>query len=273
MDELLPQTTFLHRLRQMCQEDERVIAALLYGSFTSKEADKYSDIECALFFDASLLEIVDKAEWVRGIAPLYLFFADDFGHYTAIFEGLIRGEFHFECADKISEIVHWRGNVWYQQPSDAILVDRTGALAEAVAVLTKPIAPRDTPTTAESLIHHFFNTLLFGTNCLSRGELARALDILTLCHRYLLWMARLVEGTVEHWATPSRRIETELSPEAYHRFRDCTARLDEKEITEAYQASWQWGRDLSEILMERHHLLLPPMLLNDLQVRLTLNHD
>lgn len=273
MDESLPQIALLRRLRQRCQEDEQVIAALLYGSFTSNEADKYSDIECVLFFDASLLEIVDKAEWVRGIAPLYLFFEDDFGHYTAIFEGLVRGEFHFERADKISEIVHWRGNVWYEQPGDAILVDRTGAFSEVVAFLTKPIEPRDTPTTAESLIYHFLNILLFGTNCLSRGELARALDILTLCHRYLLWMARLVENIVDHWATPSRLIETELSIEAYHRFRACTARLDEKGMAQAYQASWQWAFELSKILMDRHRLTLPPMLLNDLQVRLTLNHD
>jgi len=52
-------------------------------------------------------------------------------------------------------------------------------------------------------IVNFANWMLFGRNVFVRGELARALEILSIAHRNLLWLARLAEQTTEHWPTPS----------------------------------------------------------------------
>ena len=92
------QEAMIARLRNLCLQDEHVVAALLYGSFTRGEGDALSDIEAALFFVDDALRTLNQQAWVQQIAPVALYFDDDFGHHTAIFTNLIRGEFHFEPA-------------------------------------------------------------------------------------------------------------------------------------------------------------------------------
>lgn len=255
------QTTMIDRLRGLCQQDQRLMAATLYGSFTVGEGDAYSDIECVLFFEPAHLATLDKRAWVEQIAPVYRFFADDFGHYTAIFEHLIRGEFHFDSTDDLAKVATWKGSAWFPSAASCILVDRKGDLERLMQPLFGAPPERDTAETAAHLLDSFTNLMLFGSNVLARGELARSHEILQLVHRTLLWMARLVEHTTAHWPTPSKGLEKDLSTASYRRFAACTAALDPDAIRDAYRASWQWGQDLSAILMERHHLPLPVDLL------------
>ena len=76
----------------------------MYGSFALGEGDVFSDIEFVLFFRDDALPDLDQRAWVAQIAPVELYFADDFGHYTAIFDNLIRGEFHFEPASAMDQV-------------------------------------------------------------------------------------------------------------------------------------------------------------------------
>lgn len=258
---MLIQQALVESLRKQCQEDKHVVAATLYGSFAMGEGDAFSDIECALFFDSTALATLDRRAWTAQIAPVFTFFADDFGHYTAIFDGLIRGEFHFEPAEKIATVATWRGNAWFPDLSKAILVDRTGELWEHMQPLTGAPPPHDRPETVQRLIDNFINVVIFGLNTLERGELARSLEILGLCHRYLLWMARLAESSLAHWPTPSRRLEQELSRAGYERFTHCTASLDRAALHLAYGAAWAWGAKMISDLVNRHSLAQPEQLI------------
>lgn len=100
----------------------------------------------------------------------------------------------------------------------------------------------------------------FGLNTLERGELARSLEILSLCHRYLLWMARLVEASTAHWPTPSRRLEQEVSQASYERFAQCTAFLERAALHRAYGSAWTWGVEMMTGLAQHHRLGLPVQL-------------
>jgi lincosamide nucleotidyltransferase len=40
---MMPQEQMIVQLDNMCRQDQRVVAAMLYGSFTCGEADQYSD--------------------------------------------------------------------------------------------------------------------------------------------------------------------------------------------------------------------------------------
>jgi lincosamide nucleotidyltransferase len=217
------QLDMIERLRTACRDDLRVIAATLYGSFVTGEADAYSDIEAALYFVPEALATLDRQAWVAQIAPVELFFADDFGHYTAIFANLVRGEFHFHAADRIPEVAGWRGSAWFPSVEAAVLVDRTGDCRQIDGLENAP-PDRDPPEMAARLAANFANGVLFGSQVLARGEAARSLEVLVFTLRYLEWLARLVEGNVAHWPTPSRRWERDLSAEAQARFIDCTAR-------------------------------------------------
>ena len=264
---MLPQMAMIQRLRALCQTDERVVAATLYGSFTVGEADQYSDIECVLFFDAAAVGRVDKQAWVNQIAPTLLFFADDFGHYTAIFDNLVRGEFHFDSVEDLQLVATWQGSAWFPSAESAILVDRTGQLTTAMQPLVGSPPERDTPETVSRLVPNYINLVLFGTNTLRRGELARSLEILGLVHRSLLWMARLVEHTTDHWPTPSKKLEQDLSPERYARLAACTAALDAAALNRAYRAAWLWGQELAAELCARHWLDYPAALCHQISTQ------
>ena len=69
-------------------------------------------------------------------------------------------------------------------------------------------------------------------------------------------MARLVEGATQHWPTPSRSLEKDISLEAYPRLVACSARLDREALRAAYHATWQWGNDMAGVLARRHGLHL-----------------
>lgn len=263
------QTMMIERVRHLCQQDERLVAALMYGSFTRGEGDQFSDIEFALFFADEQLPKLDQQAWVAQIAPLALYFADDVGHQTAIFTNLIRGEFHFKPASELPVVETWRGNAWFPSLAATVLVDRTGELAKYLQPLLGASPERDTAATVLALTNNFINWMLFGSNVLARGERARALEILGIIHRYLLWMVRVLEGATAHWPTPSKNVEQDISAAAYARYQQCTATLDQVMLAQAYRMSWTWGQTMIEILAQRHQLALPALLLRQLTERLT----
>jgi lincosamide nucleotidyltransferase len=265
---MLPQTLMIEKIRALCQQDEGITAALLGGSFSIGEGDAYSDIDCVLFFDPGALTTLDRRAWVEQIRPTLLFYADDFGHFTAIFDNLIRAEFHFNSDLEMAKVSGWQGSVWFPSLEAAILIDRSGRLAGYLQALIGAPPERDLPETVEQLTASFANLTLFGLNVLERGEHARALEMLGLVHRYLLMMARLVEGTTSHWVTPSRGLEQDISPQAYARFVGCTASLDRDALCHAYQRTWEWGIEMAAALYCRHSLILPQALLDAISARM-----
>lgn len=244
----------IERLRQVCQADERLEAAMLYGSFALQEGDRYSDIDCLLYFQDERLGEIDQRQWLSQVATLYVYYRNEFGNGAAVFENLVRGEFHFDPASQMEKLESWRGILYFPYPQATILLDRRGRLSQHLRGLSQPPASHDTPQEAETLRNSFFNWTLFGANVLARGEAARAQEILHLLHDDLLRMARLLAGRQERWINPARMAEQELPPGDYLRFQACTARLDPAELRQAYRAAWEWGIELIAQLSTRHDL-------------------
>jgi lincosamide nucleotidyltransferase len=258
---VLPQQALIERLRQRCRQDGRLVAAMLYGSCARNEADRFSDIDTILFFrDESLAEI-DQRAWVSRIAPLELYYHNEFGIGVAIFSNLVRAEFHFDPASKMADIESWQGQTWFPSLEGPLLVDKTGQLRVHLQRLVGPPPSHDTPQDVRYLCDSFLNWYLFGTNVLARGEQARALEILNLVHDHLLRMGRLLELIPERWIKPTSALEDELSPAAYRRYQACTARLARGELWEAYAAAWTWGNEMLAALAERHSVVLPDALM------------
>ena len=137
----LPQEPLIARVRDLCRSDERLVAALMYGSFASGEADAHSDIEFWLFFAAP----TDERAWLGEVGPIRYTVVNEFGAHVVLFPGLIRGEFHFATADDIPSVATWptRG-----APTGRMLIlDRTGALRRALDSLPDgPVLPTDLDT-------------------------------------------------------------------------------------------------------------------------------
>jgi lincosamide nucleotidyltransferase len=81
----------------------------MYGSFALGQGDRLSDIEFYLFFEDEALGTLKEEGRVSQIAPRDLYYVNEFGNGTAIFENLIRGEFHFEAASNVRLVDTWCG--------------------------------------------------------------------------------------------------------------------------------------------------------------------
>lgn len=262
------QDELIARLAQLCRQDDRLLAAMHYGSYTRGEADHYSDLDIMLFFEDEALAGIDQQTWLGQTAPLELFYVNEFGNSVAIFENLVRGEFHFDPAAKMTDLDQYRDRVRFPTLERTIIVDKTGRLAEVLAPLIGPALAHETAAEAHYLGHSFLNWFLFGFNVLSRGEHARALEILNLVHDNLLRMARIEEGRTERWISPTKALEQDISPAAYHRFQACTADLQPAALQSAYRSCWTWGMEMMECLGQRYELAWPVKLMRRINERL-----
>ncbi len=261
------QQRLIARVRSLCQRDPRIIAALMYGSFTRGEGDQFSDIEFFLFFDDQALDTLDPIAWLNEVEPVELYFVNEFGVGTAIFRSLVRGEFHFEPIARMNEISGWPRRERLPPADKMVIIDRTRALTDLITQLGATDTGLTTADHLSFLWGSYLNWMLFGVNVLARGEHARALEILGFVQRYLLWFARIREASYDHWLTPARKAEKELSADAYARFVTCTASLEKRQLERAYANAWTWGQSQGRIISLEYGLDLHERLVNRLDGR------
>jgi lincosamide nucleotidyltransferase B/F len=263
---MLQQQSMIERTRRVCREDGRLVAAMMYGSFAQNEGDEYSDIEFILFFEDDELATLDQEEWVSRISPVGLYFVNEYGNGTAIFENLVRGEFHFDGASDIETVVgeSMKDTDWLPSLEDTLILDRTGELTPRLRRIVGPPPERDTPEQIRFVCNCFVNWFVFGSNLLARGEFARSLALLGIVRDRLLQMVRVLEHSTLHWFNASKFLEREISDPSYARFVACTARLDDDEIRSAYLATWEWGRELMSAIADRYDAAPPEAFLERL---------
>lgn len=264
---MLPQDKLIARLERICREDEWLLAAMHYGSYTRGEADQYSDLDILLYFADEVVANIDQRAWLNQIAPVELFYVNEFGNSVTIFNNLVRGEFHFDPAGKMADLAQFRNRLRFPALEKTIIVDKTGRLAEALAPLIGPPLSHETAAEAQYLGDSFLNWFLFGFNVLSRGEYARALEVLSLVHDNLLRMARILEDKTERWITPTKSLEEDISPAAYRRYQACTAALDPAALQSAYRACWAWGNEMMDRLGQEYKLAWSTELLQEINRR------
>jgi len=255
------QQRLISRVHELCRLDSRLDAALMYGSFAQGTGDAHSDVEFWLFF-ATDLRHVDASAWCNQVAPVLHVVRNEFGAHVAFFAGLIRGEFHFATVDDIAAVARWpaRGAPVHRM----IVVDRHNRLRPALESLPDSAPVPQTWAEIDALCGRFANWLVLAHHVRQRGELFRALDALTHVHRHLLWMARLVEDDTEHWLTPSRRAEAELTPPTIHTLVSSTAVAEDTAIRAAILHAWSCGRSWWTRLADRYGAPVPQGLFAEL---------
>ncbi len=265
-----PLSQHVERLRALVHADERVEAALIYGSWSVGEADQFSDLDAYIFFREGAIDTLDPEQFVRQLATVLLAYTNVFGLFAVVFEDLTRAEFHFEPATSgIEAMASWAGLVSLPDPARAILLDRTGRLTEAVVALQAPLAP-DPATTAPQLIHELLNWTLMVAHVFERGELARAhAGLQTLVAPSQLQLCRLLRHTTSHWLTPTRALEDDLSADDRRHYAATTSSMARDKLATALDASWRWSLTLIEEAATRWALPYPAPLCRALSAKIT----
>lgn len=251
MPQQIPHHKMILRLKECCQADPRILAAMLYGSFANGTGDQYSDIDCMIYFKDDALQGVNQRDWVTQIAPVLVYYINEFGNGAAIFDNFVRAEFHFDPASRMNELEKLRGIVWFPNKETIILVDKTNQLSKHLDILIGSPPLHNSLQDVEYLYNSFCNWILFGANVFARGEIARAYEVLKLVQDNLLRMSRLRSGETQHWITPTRKLENELSANVYTRYQSCTSKLTQKDLLIAYLAAWDWGVEMLYELFEQ----------------------
>jgi lincosamide nucleotidyltransferase B/F len=265
---MLVQERLIARVREVCHADQRMDAALMYGSFAHGEGDAHSDVEFWLFFAPGQRAGVDPRAWCAQIAPLTHLVVKEFGTHVAFFPHLIRGEFHFAASADIAEVRSWpaRG----APAGRMIVLDRDGSLRAALDSLPGSFPLTATGKEAETMCGRFANWFVLAHHVTERGEILRALDALAQVQRHLLWMTRLAEGQTGHWLTPSRRAEADLTPQAVTALKQTTASTaTADDVRRALQAAWRYGRACWQQLAQRYATSTPDALFAELDEAIT----
>jgi lincosamide nucleotidyltransferase B/F len=247
---VLVQQQLIRRVRELAAADERVVAVLMYGSFSQRQGDEHSDVEFYLYFEDGRLAAVDRRAWIEAVAPLVLWYRNEYGVDTAIFSSLVRGEFHFEAASAIVDVWGW-DRAWFAGLDDAVVYDRTGALTDAVQPLVRSAPRLDEASEGAFLVASLLNWTLMGSSILARGDHARAYGFLQFIQSFALRAERLLANETRSWEEPRRRLAQDL-PDAHRRYVQCTARLEPPALVAAYAATWSWSRELIDALAVRY---------------------
>lgn len=222
------QLQMIEKVRDIALSDEAISSILMYGSFTKGEGDQYSDIEFYIYHKTE--EYPDKLSFVSQIAPVMLFFTNEFGTDVAIFDNLIRGEFHFHPIANMEEIRSWAEMISFEFKDKMNLVDKDGILT-AILDSIPPVKPQqNTPENKDFLTQNLLNNLIFANNLILRGEYAHAHQLFVFIQRYLLWLMRLHLSAENHWEAPTKKLEEDIPYEWYRKYEQCIPTLNKDSL-------------------------------------------
>jgi len=242
----LPQLQMIDKTRSIAQKDINVSAVLMYGSFTKDEGDQYSDIEFYIFLNAK--EKFSGENWVSQIHPLAVYFKNEFGSEVAIFENMVRGEFHFLTTREMNVIKSWEGLVTFSDFEKMILVDKDGLLINTLNQLQTKEPVRTKHENVLWLSQSLLNLLVTTGNLIKRQEYAHAYQSLSNVQRYLLWLIRVATKQTNHWESPTKNLEKDIDPDWYHVFQQTTTDLDSEKIDTAFKNALIVSRKLFDQL-------------------------
>jgi len=235
-----PQPLMIEKVKELAVADAKVSAVLMYGSFIKGEADQYSDIEFYIFCRQAL----HHESWVAGIRPVRMFFRNEFGTEVAVFDNLVRGEFHFAPVEDIEVVKSWEGLTTFEYADRMILADKDGLLAEVMSCISKERPRHDSADHIRWLGQSLINNLLMTKNIVLRGEYAHAQQCFQYVQKYLIWLIRLADGADNHWESPAKKLESEITRSWHEAYAACVPDLQADRLMESLKAAVNLGLEL-----------------------------
>ena len=171
----------------------------------------------------------------RGLSRcVQLFFTNEFGIEVAVFDNLIRGEFHFLPVEQIGVIRTWEGLTSFRYYQKMMLMDKEGLLAEQLAPIRKETPPFGAPEAVRWMAESAVNHLLMVRGLIARGEWVHAQQNFQYIQKHLLWLIRVTVGAFDHWEGPSKKAEEDLPRIWYDRYVACVPSARAESLRSCY---------------------------------------
>lgn len=170
--------SILDQFMAACQSDERIVAALLIGSYANATADAHSDLDLCVITNDDAFDSFDagKEDFVRRLGePLFM---DDFGTASYVLSILSNGtevDLLIERESKLTHLLHGP----YR-----ILVDKKHLFEEVIPWRQQVKPEAEQLETLRRQVYWFWHDMVHFITAMSRGQLWWAygqLEILRTC--------------------------------------------------------------------------------------------
>ncbi|MFA5583844.1 MAG: aminoglycoside 6-adenylyltransferase [Bacteriovoracaceae bacterium] len=248
------QLAMISQVKESSLLDPNIRSVFMYGSFIKGEGDKYSDIEFYIFLTDT--KKFDEKHWVSQLGKVDLFFQNEFGTKVAIYDDLIRAEFHFLDVKEIGIIKSWEGLVSFEHKDKMIQVDKDGLLKNVLDSISVISPARNSRESIEWLAQSLVNSLVYTSHLIGRKEWAHAHMTFSYIQKFTLWLMRVEALAFDHWESPSKSIEKDIPKMMYEKYVKICPPLDPNAITTSFRDSVEIADELLSILKVNHEIAL-----------------
>lgn len=243
--------------------DDRVIAAVIYGSYARGNPDEHSDLDLGVITtDAAYAEFAAGREaFVRRLgAPVLM---EDFGSTTHLFLIFADGAEVELALGRASETHQNHGGAFH------VLLDKQGILAGVTSAREQPDATEQVETLRQQ-IYYFWHDLAHLITALGRGQLWWAGGQIEQLRRICVNLARLRQDFLdpEVGDDPYFKIELNLPAEQLVGLEPTFCAMRREEMLGAAHALLDFYRGVAPELARAHGIAYPDVLERSLSARL-----
>jgi len=246
------QLTFVNRLTEICQSDDRVVAAFLGGSYAKGYSDAYSDLDvCVITTDHAFEDFSKGREtFLRALGNLV--FLESFGNPDTsfyIYADDTEGELHFASEGRLHQI---------HSGTYKTLVDKKNILAEAV------FPPFEQPSSDQlaklrGLISVFWHELSHFITAMQRDQLWWARGQLEALRSVSVNLARLNYNFLDPEIGEEAyfKIETMMPVEQLSALWETFCPMDKEAMLKAVRTIVHFYQQLAPSLADQHEMEYP----------------
>ena len=251
------QQDFVNRFVAVCQDDERVLAAILYGSHAKGTADEYSDLDLGLFTtDMAYEEFVDGLTgFIKQLGePVFLKkYPKEIIFY--VFPDGVEGQL---CIGRESKL----GNPSGPSSPYNVLLDKKNILVGAEFPLPLPKEDEQRKILRNFISGWFWHDVSCLIRALGRGQLWWAYGQLEEIRRYYVGLARLHNNFLDHLSEyvpgfPYEKVDEVLPVEQLSSLQATCCQLEPDAILKATLEIISLHRELASHLAQVHGIAYP----------------